>query len=321
MVYYDTITNPSTFQRLAVSCWGVDHLYACRVLCSQPSDVLPFLADRIPRSEVRIHPCIESLIHGPKEALSELSQMAEAQIVCSYQPESLGYVWTALGNLLRPRDNDRDTRAPDNDDQGADPQGGTGGRSSGRSRTRTGHGPFVPSDTMQVASSSPMGSDDGRPDIALSVPSSIGFVESPAPLVEDYTPIKKGLSFLEFRDERLAYRYERDEERIFEAIDDGGIQFRFRRRQDQQVVGEALAFNSDAIDKISNNNIISIVAVQHYIKFIHMHITDDFMHDMQARAPADGSDVYLKAVSTNWFDMTQSSGRRSFVRHMLAMIA
>ena len=50
MVYYDTIRNPSTFQRsavakrmlsfdrlktqTAVSRWGVNHLYACRVLCS-----------------------------------------------------------------------------------------------------------------------------------------------------------------------------------------------------------------------------------------------------------------------------------------------
>ena len=253
MGYYDTIRNPSTFQRTAVakgmlsfdrlkeqtavSCWGVDPLFACRVLCSHPSNVLPFLADRTPKSEVGIHPCIEGLIRGPKEALSVLSQMAEAQIVRSYQTESLGYIWAALASLLRARDDMPDTSTPNNDAEGAGTRGGNtaGGRSSERSRTRTDHGPFVPSDTMQVASSSPVDSNDDRPDTALSVPSSIGFVESSAPLVEDYTvrfanclircvlnyaqPLNKGLPFLEFRDERPAYVYGRDKGGIFEAID------------------------------------------------------------------------------------------------------
>lgn len=45
------------------------------------------------------------------------------------------------------------------------------------------------------------------------------------------------------------------------------------------------------------------------------------MRDIQTQLPANGSDSYLRAASTDWFDMTQSSGRRYFVHHMLAMIA
>ena len=284
MGYYDTIRNPSTFQRTAVakgmlsfdrlkeqtavSCWGVDPLFACRVLCSHPSNVLPFLADRTPKSEVGIHPCIEGLIRGPKEALSVLSQMAEAQIVRSYQTESLGYIWAALASLLRARDDMPDTSTPNNDAEGAGTRGGNtaGGRSSERSRTRTDHGPFVPSDTMQVASSSPVDSNDDRPDTALSVPSSIGFVESSAPLVEDYTvrfanclircvlnyaqPLNKGLPFLEFRDERPAYVYGRDKGGIFKAIDDGGIQFGHKRLRAQVAILEAKRSFQDIINGV-----------------------------------------------------------------------
>ncbi|PGG95053.1 hypothetical protein AJ80_10032 [Polytolypa hystricis UAMH7299] len=368
MAYYNTIRNPGDFLKAALSQqavsfmalqqseswesaasqWGIQYLFACRVICKQPSDILPLLADRIyPGCETGIHHCIDNLIQGPRGEPATLRQMAELQIVRTYKPESLGYVWAALAHLLQPDSHIRQTMTSER---------------PVRARNRSDHGEYISTEGFQI-SSSPL----ERPNTASSLPSSVGYMErSSAPLVEDYTvrflsclircvlnyaqPVDKKLPFIEYRDGRLTYR-EPGVGKPFEAVDDGGVQLMHpsenfqvaileakRSFQDisdgsptvsnellAQIAGEALALrlSSDA-NCISAENIISIVAVKYYIKIFHFNITDDFVYHFKTLLPTDESpdmSTYLKVDSTVWFDMRELTGRKYFVRHLLALVA
>ncbi|KAH8800793.1 hypothetical protein F5884DRAFT_808848 [Xylogone sp. PMI_703] len=298
MAYYDTIRTrrdfieaassqealsfaalqQSNYWETGASYWGVLQLFACRVICRQPSDILPLLADQIRSAkEDSLHPCINSLIQGPREEPAQLRQMAEIQIVRSYQPESLGYVWAALAPLLQ--------------------QDGGGARTMTserpvRERRHPDRDEYVSSAGFQI-SSSPL----DRPNTASSAPSSLGYTEkSSAPLVEDFTirflsclircvlnysqPLDKESFFVQYRDERLAYIYTGGDKRL-EAIDDGGMKLITPRKTVQvaileakrsfqeisegrptisnellaQIVGEALALRLSEVPRISENKL------------------------------------------------------------------
>ncbi|OJD25927.1 hypothetical protein ACJ73_02703 [Blastomyces percursus] len=84
---------------------GVQQLFACRVLCKQPSNMLSILADRFhSECEVGVHPCIDSLIQGPREEAMTLAQMAELQIMRAYELESLDQPVTKDGPFIQYRD-------------------------------------------------------------------------------------------------------------------------------------------------------------------------------------------------------------------------
>ena len=223
MAYYQTVQSPhdyakvvssrswSSFEALqrggsfetGASRWGQPYLYACRVYCRVPSDILSILSDRIsPGSETGIDPCIDALIQGPKKSSEDLQRMSEIQIVHAYEPEGLGYTWAALAPLLR-RDQNIRTLTSDRPT---------------RERAQREITGFVSSQELQFGSS-----PTDRPNTASSAPSSLGYVErSSAPLVEDFTvrflsclircilnhaqPLNKTSPFVHYRDERLTYK-------------------------------------------------------------------------------------------------------------------
>ncbi|KKZ64276.1 hypothetical protein EMCG_09738 [[Emmonsia] crescens] len=349
MAYYNIIETPRDFLEAALSQqavsfmtlqqsdswesaasrWGIQYLFACRVICKQSSNILPLLADRICSGcETGIHHCIDNLIQGPREGTETLGQMAELQIVQAYDLESLGYVWAALSPLLQLDTSIRKTMTSER---------------PVRERNRPDHGEYISSEGFQI-SSSPL----ERPNTASSLPSSVGYMERSSASL----PVDKELRFIQYRDERLAYAY--GEPRVgkrFEAVDDGGVQLKHmgkifqvaileakRSFQDiidgsptvsnellAQIVGEALALRlSPGASSISEENIVSIVAVKYYIKIFHFNITDDFIHCFKTLLPTDKNldmSTYLKVESTVWFDVSEPTGRKYFVRHLSALVA
>lgn len=188
MAYYKTIQSPHDYARVVssqnwssfetlqrggsfetgASRWGQPYLYACRVYCRAPTDILDILADRIRSgSETGIDPCIDALIQGPKESSEDLQIMSELLIVHAYEPEGLGYTWAVLAPLLRC---DQSIRTLTSD-------------RPTRERPQREIPGFVSSQELQFGSS-----PTDRPNTASSAPSSLGYVErSSAPLVEDFT--------------------------------------------------------------------------------------------------------------------------------------
>ncbi|PGH00718.1 hypothetical protein AJ79_08138 [Helicocarpus griseus UAMH5409] len=366
MAYYDRIKTPRIFLEnaltrqavsfatlqqsenweCAASRWGIQHLFACRVICKQPSDILPLLADRVyPGCEDGLHECINNLIQGPRDSAATLKRMAEIQIVHAYERESLGYVWAALAPLLKSERVDFHTSTSER---------------RVRERRQPERQDYVSSAGFQISSSPP-----DMADTASSAPSSIEYTEGPsAPLVEDYTvrflsclircvlnysqPLTKSKPFIQYHDERLAYAFGTNTEKGFKAIDDGGVQIEqeensqvalveakrsFQDIRDgsptvsdellAQIVGEALAARVSKTERVSENNIVSIVAVKYYIKFFHFSITEEFVHQFRTLAPTDENPdmaTYMQLDSTGWFDMRGKAGRKYFVRHLLGLI-
>ncbi|KAJ9285654.1 hypothetical protein DTO027B5_6453 [Paecilomyces variotii] len=367
MAYYDTIRTPRDFVEAAssqealsfadlhqsnywetgASHWGILQLFASRVICRQPSDILPLLADQIHSAkDDMLHPCLSALIQGPREEPDQLRRMAEIQIVRSYEPESLGYVWAALVPLLQLDGASTRTMASER---------------PVRERNQPDRGEYVSSAGFQI-SSSPL----DRPNTASSAPSSLGYTEkSSAPLVEDFTvrflsclircvlnysqPLDKGSPFVQYRDERLAYVYAGVEKEL-EAIDDGGLKLMALGRTTQvaileakrsfqeisegrptvsnellaQIVGEALALRLSNARHISKNDLVFIVAVKQHIKFFHLKFTKTFLRCFKTLRPADENPdiaTYLQIQSTNWFDVSKQTNRKYFVRHLVALVA
>ncbi|KAK5994819.1 hypothetical protein PT974_03203 [Cladobotryum mycophilum] len=370
--YYDTIKNATAFVRNAdspnktmsfielqqsaqwesgASRWGVPHLFACRVICADERDVLPLLESKFDRVDLEKHdPCIRDLVKGPEEDNSTLKDMPELKIVRKYDGRgSLGYIWAAMGPLLRLDSSFKPSAASQK------PQRET--------RPPSRYGDFVSSETHVT----PL---EGRPDTGDSVPSTVGYLEtSTAPLVEEYTcrflnclircvlnysqSEDKDTSFIQYRDERLAYGYKVSGDKLVEAIDDGGMEIVDGNRRTQvvileakrsfqtipggggrptvvnellaQVVGEALALmRSGETRTISNTDVISIVAVKHYIKIFHFKITPQYLRQFERLRPTQetqDTDTFLHVQTTKWFDVSGRKGREYFVRHLIALIS
>ncbi|KAK2810948.1 hypothetical protein FQN50_002539 [Emmonsiellopsis sp. PD_5] len=387
MLYYDTIRNASAFVEAsakyktmsfaalkrsmhwesAASQWGTEQLFACRVICKKPCDVLPLLAPSISSGRGQLEngsSLLNNLVEGPGKSAAALQQMSEFEIVRAQNNDSLGYVWAALAPLL---ESNATEASPTATTTTVTSMTAVSGRPAWEKHPVS-HQDYVPSDGFQISSSPAEGRDS---DLASSRCPSLGYMEMPsAPLVEDYTvrflnclircvlnygqsPDKKG-PFVQYRDERLAHAYRGPgaTEVQYQAIDDGGVQLHVpgpakkvqvalleAKRSFQgitganatvsdellaQIVGEAVAASASVETKnISQENIVSIVAVRHYIKFFRLHITDEFRRQFESLAPTDrnlGTDSYLQVDSTHWFDMSESKGRANFVRHLLGLI-
>lgn len=243
--YYNTISDESTLARAsegkaslaillqsgwksAVSQWGREQLLAHRVVCSGPAVWLPLFNRFFPDLST-VHDCIAELLKGPA-SIDALKSSSEPQIVQSYQPDSLGYVWAALLPFVRA------TAKPD-----APAAGATSTPKQQRERKAPErYGGGVPSDQVYLGSSPDYYKERPVTSDSDSSFSSMGYIERlEAPLLEDATvrlascfircvlnyaqPENNREAFLEFRDERLAYSYRLGGSRVH-AVDDGGIQ-------------------------------------------------------------------------------------------------
>lgn len=161
--------------------------------------------------------------------------MSEPQIVPSYDPDSLGSVWAALGALLRPQDHQRRPTTSSSsgalqDEDGLEP----------RTRRRPEwYGNPVPTESIEL-SSSPSYPERPSTSGTTGAASSIGYTENPPlPAVEDltlrlascfvryvldYSQEHQSGPVLEFRDERVSMGYQFSSPRsTLLAVDDGGI--------------------------------------------------------------------------------------------------
>ena len=75
-----------------------------------------------------------------------------------------------------------------------------------------------------------------------------------------------------------------------------------------------------------HSSVFSIVAVRHYVKIMHLNITDDFLGQFMTTAPTDreaasSEATFLNIQSTRWLDLNVGGDRKIFVRHLMALIA
>ncbi|KAK2803531.1 hypothetical protein FQN50_006966 [Emmonsiellopsis sp. PD_5] len=345
MAYYDNIKTRIDYLRLAASeqpasfsvlagelncqtaasLWGREHLFACRVVCSSETDFLPLLAGFMPSDmDTNLHPRITNLIAGPGVENSELNTMTEPEIIQSYENGGIGYIWAALAPLLR----------------------STGGPAEKLDRPSRARMPRRPSTGGSSRGSIGYVENPAKP---LAEDFTVRLLSCMIRSVLNYAqPSNKGAPFLQYRDERLGYTYAYRGKR-FEAIDDGGIQLMSpdsslqvalleAKRSFQvideghptvsdeflgQVVGEALAARRSG-GLITRENVVSILAVGHYVKFIHLSMPDEFNKEFDSIEPTERNaslDTYLHIFPTKWFNVATSTGRKHVVRHLLALIA
>ncbi|KAH6974755.1 hypothetical protein EDB80DRAFT_741504 [Ilyonectria destructans] len=359
MAYYDHVRARSDFARQAVnalsfeefqggenssavSLWGRDGLFACRVLCKAPKSKLPLLVPYLlTNSEMQSRPCIRGLISGPREG--ELFKMSEGQLVREASPDSLGYVWAALRPFLAPVD------------------ASSAQRPSRQSNKPDRYGNYVPPKDYDFSSSPSMDAPS-----SLSG-ESIGYAEKhPTPPLEDlslhlikcfarcvlnYGQSLESASDLEIRDDRLTYRGLTPRSTLLiEAVDDGGLRL-FRTNGNHyhvaaieakrdlgtildgsptvsdhvlaQIVGEALALSLDDRSRpISGSNFVTILAAGKYIKFFHMEITEQFAQSFEDLSPAETNsdpNSFLRVNSTDWFDIGDKNGRVAVANHLLGL--
>ena len=205
------------------------------MLCNRPTTSLLVLEPHLPSDQL-LDAHLTDLINGPRHAFSKLVDLSKPQIVRSYEPDSLGSVWAALGALLRPRPEDNQASG-----QGQklrpDPQQSQHDLN------------LVRSDRIQIGSSPPLGD---RPSSSSSA-GSIGYTENlKAPVVEDLSVhlagcfIRYVLNYgqdlaaariAEFRDDRASVSVDFLAEPSWgiTIIDDGGVRM-FRRGRDAEEV-------------------------------------------------------------------------------------
>uniref|UniRef100_A0A0B7K864 Uncharacterized protein n=2 Tax=Bionectria ochroleuca TaxID=29856 RepID=A0A0B7K864_BIOOC len=324
--YYDTIRNPSSFARHAsdaenfetllmntadtgASNWGTNHLFALRVLCSEPTSQLKLLQPYYPASSSGFEPCIISLIDGYQGV--NLAQLQEPQIIRRFQPNRLGYA--ALAHLLRSEEVDdhpaaERTQRPSNPSQ----------RDPG----------MMDWEGIQIGSSSPTG-----PGSSSEPGSSIGYTEAPsAPILEDH-----------FRDVRQTYKFKHSDV-VLQATDDGGIQILTRRGPIQvammegkrtfqttrgtpvvtdgiltQLIGELITYKMmSGVQSVSKDDFVIILAIRHYINFSTLTSQTPLLRALlliSNQAP----ESFMRIDSTAWFDI-KSNARRAIVMNILALV-
>ncbi|KAK3300396.1 uncharacterized protein B0H64DRAFT_428476 [Chaetomium fimeti] len=316
MAYFDSVHNDSTFRQKAlsegaqtlrslldtalptsVSSWGRKHLFALRVLCAKPSSKgnLPLLEPYLPESIESFDPCIQALVDGPAHDLQALSMMSESQIVRSYNPNSLGSTWAALGALLRQRGN----------------QDGNGQREDARCLTSCfvrlvlNYGQELDSPILEFrdekASAMYQLEAGPRRTIQAIDDGGVRLLRSS----EDAGIV----ALLEVK--RYLQVFEEGKPPI---ISDGLL---------AQMAGQALLV---LLDKTKNNlsrtSVITIHATRHYVRFFSFAPSaPGYTADIVALSPNDnGSDLFFLVNSTDWFDITTKGGREMIVRHILALI-
>ncbi|KAK0764285.1 hypothetical protein N5P37_003684 [Trichoderma harzianum] len=356
MAFYDTVRNPRDFSRKASdesaksfqnllgsgqwktagSSWGVEHLFACRVICSKPTSILPVIkatvdALRMQRNEW--DPVIKKIIQGPNEGKSTLGSMLGEEVLQLYNNDTLGHIWTALSPLVKPEPvpmSDRQLRER-NPSQSAESQGSP--------------------ESLQIST----------PSATESNASSIGYYEAEwAPRLKALTVefvslfIRHVLAFCQPRDKvsKITYRHgqmehKSDALRLF-AIDDAGLQvsnqdgrvFQVALLEAErtfqtirngrptisdgllgQLAGEALGTIASG-SSIFRNKVFIILAIKHFVKFLEFSVSEQFMSQFKTRNPADREnwDTYLLVDSTEWFDATSIQGRGYIVSHVMVLV-
>jgi hypothetical protein len=73
----------------------------------------------------------------------------------------------------------------------------------------------------------------------------------------------------------------------------------------------------------SRLSVVIIVPIKHYVKFFQLTITDDYLAKFRTVSPLDewrDKASYLRVASTGWFNLTEKKGRKSYVKHIAALI-
>ncbi|KJZ74971.1 hypothetical protein HIM_05702 [Hirsutella minnesotensis 3608] len=90
------------------------------------------------------------------------------------------------------------------------------------------------------------------------------------------------------------------------------------------MVGQALALKLDNERRptISPDRLVT-VAITHYIKFLDLHITSDFIPKFETLPTAQNMSApcFLIAKPTIWFDVKEPGHRKDIVGYILAMMA
>ncbi|KAM4065293.1 hypothetical protein HRG_004378 [Hirsutella rhossiliensis] len=255
----------------------------------QPKKRLPLLESGgyLPRDLRNIHACIDGLIEGP-ESIDALKNKWEPELVQHYEPDSLGYVWAALASF---------------------------GLAA----------PLVEDATVRLASC---------------------FIRC----VLNYGQRRdKTGPVLCFRDERRTYSYAEGKKQIH-AVDDGSIRLMDPVNTSQhvamlevkrtfekviegdpsvsdellaQMVGETLALRCGDIEPVSQTDFITILAVTHFVRFFHFHISDDFYRSYQELLANNSDNLagFLRIDSTVWLDIKKREHREDIASHILALVA
>ncbi|KAK4081660.1 uncharacterized protein Triagg1_2401 [Trichoderma aggressivum f. europaeum] len=358
MAFYDTVRNPrdfalkassksaQSFQMLkssaewksSASTWGLKHLFACRVVCIKPTQVLSELKDTveaIKREKNEWDSVLKDLIRGPNEDKATLGSMSDVKILRQYNNDGLGHLWAALSPLVK-------------FDTGPTPD---------RQLRQRNPSQVVES---QGSSSREASSQTPTPSVTESTPSSIGYHEAEwAPLLEDITVIfascfiRHVLAFCQPADKvsdvvyRAARMAHKDGTLQLCAINDGGIQVVDQRGTYQvaileakrafqtiqngsptisdellaQMVGEALGVIASG-SSILRNKVITILAIKQFVKFLSFTVDEQFMSQFKTMDPAvlNGRNTYLVVNSTVWFDAAVRHGRESIVSHLMALV-
>ncbi|KND90987.1 hypothetical protein TOPH_04412 [Tolypocladium ophioglossoides CBS 100239] len=298
--YYDTIKNPSTFVQKGRGKANFTTLYQAgdwEGAATRLIHVFPSLPTSFPESVKGMNPCIDGLIDGPR-SVAALAGMSEPQLVQQFEPDSLGYVWAALAHFVRGSSSTTAPKTPHPKREVKKP---------------VLYGNFVRPDP-QSSPPRPPSSESGSSSLGyvdqLEAPvfedSTVRLASCFIRCVLNYAqPFDKPGPFVQFRDERLPWTYSLDEKHSICAIDDGGVQLYdsdgtvvqvaqlegkrifntivegkpvITDRLLAQMVGEALALRQDTEKyKISSDDVITILAVTHYVSFFHFKITDDFI--------------------------------------------
>ncbi|TFB03498.1 hypothetical protein CCMA1212_004377 [Trichoderma ghanense] len=332
----------SNVWQTAASRWGTGQLYACRVICPRPTRFLTILTREFEAAKEKarrneLSPVIQQLLRGPAEGPAALSRMTEILIIHTYAKESMGHVWASLAPLI-----ERNTQPGDHD----------------RPRRRLLPPPGRQPSSTPTTNIPPV----STPSTEASYPSSVGYVEEDvAPLLEDVT-VRFASEFVRCilnhaqkptRKCSVHWRVQRMKHIVaapkWTAIDDGGIQVADRNNRVYQValleakrafqpiqdgrptvsdellgqiVGEALALRLSE-NSLFGDEIFVVIAIKHYLKFLHLNISQQFLASFRTMDPAASANPghYLNVNSTEWLNAATQEGRRNIVCHTIALVS
>lgn len=69
--------------------------------------------------------------------------------------------------------------------------------------------------------------------------------------------------------------------------------------------------------------VIAIITIKYFAKILHLSITDSYLRQFQTLEPEEqckNLDSFLPIDSTAWFDLSEQSGWKGYVRHIVTPI-
>ncbi|EHK22145.1 uncharacterized protein TRIVIDRAFT_60979 [Trichoderma virens Gv29-8] len=285
----------STHQETTALHWGIDHLFAWRVICKPPSAILPFFQCKVEFAEAgkdEWHQVIRQVIDGPRESISALSKMSQAEIFQSYSRGPCGLIWADLAILLQPE-------APNSD-------------------------PTPPTVRPNPQNAYLFFYLD-CPVVPCPAEVTVNFASSLIRTILSFSqPPDERSSTIEYRG-RLRYRGENSE-----SVDEGGIEAIPSGMQVALLEAKRLFQHMENGRPVVSDNLLSqVVGValdmkdSHYIKFFHLTIPDAFYARFKTLSLEDDTadlETFLQVESTEWLDGAEVDGRRSIVHHIMALV-